>query len=143
MKKSRIIWKVLKRTGTTKLLSSFLVLFISISILIRVFEPDINNLPDSLWYCFSVMTTIGFGDMTAVTLVGRILSVVLSISSILIIAVIPGVITSYYIETIKLKANQSTEKFLYDLEHLPELSKEELAELSEKVKKMEKNKFRK
>lgn len=143
MKKSRIIWKVLKRTGTTKLLSSFLVLFISISILIRVFEPDINNLPDSLWYCFSVMTTIGFGDMTAVTLVGRILSVVLSISSILIIAVIPGVITSYYIETIKLKANQSTEKFLYDLEHLPDLSKEELAELSEKVKKMEKNKFRK
>lgn len=143
MKKSRIIWKVLKRTGTIKMLYAFLILFICVSVLIRFVEPNINNLLDSLWYCFSVMTTIGFGDITAVTFAGRILSVILSISSILIIAVIPGVITSYYIETTKLRSNESIEKFLYDLEHLPELSKEELAELSEKVKKMEKNRLKK
>lgn len=72
--------------------------------------------------------------MLATTLVGRVLSIFLSICSILIIAVVPGVITSYYVESTKLRADESSAKFLDDLEHLPELSKEELVELSEKVK---------
>lgn len=135
MKRSKLIWRILKRTGAVKLIYGFLAVFFIISIAIMLIEPNINTFSDSVWYCFSVMTTIGFGDITAVTLIGRILSVILSIYSILIIAVIPGVLTSYYIETIKLRANDSIEKFLYDLEHLPELSQKELEELSERVKK--------
>lgn len=122
-----------------KLLYGYLILLFSISLVIWIIEPDINTIFDSLWYCFSVLTTIGFGDFIAVTLLGRILSVVLSIYSILIIAVIPGVITSFYLENIKIRANESLEKFLYDLERLPELSKEELADLSERAKKFNKN----
>lgn len=52
----------------------------------------------------------------------------------------PGVITSYYVESTKLRADESSAKFLDDLEHLPELSKEELTELSEKVKKFNRKK---
>lgn len=122
-----------------KLLYGYLILLFSISLVIWIIEPDINTIFDSLWYCFSVLTTIGFGDFIAVTLLGRILSVVLSIYSILMIAVIPGVITSFYLENIKIRANESLEKFLYDLERLPELSKEELADLSERAKKFNKN----
>lgn len=82
--------------------------------------------------------------MLATTLVGRVLSIFLSICSILIIAVVPGVITSYYVESTKLRADESSAKFLDDLERLPELSKEELVELSEKVKKFNrKSKFNK
>ena len=98
-----------------------------------IIEPNINNLGDGIWYCFSVMSTIGFGDISAVTPAGRILSIILSLYSILIVGIIPGILTSYYIESTKLKANESMEKFLYDLEHLPELSKEELKDLSRKV----------
>lgn len=58
----------------------------------------------------------------------------------LIIAVVPGVITSYYVESTKLRADESSAKFLDDLEHLPELSKEELTKLSEKVKKFNRKK---
>ena len=67
-------------------------------------------------------------------------SIFLSICSILIIAVVPGVITSYYVESTKLRADESSAKFLDDLEHLPELSKEELTKLSEKVKKFNRKK---
>lgn len=52
----------------------------------------------------------------------------------------PGVITSYYVESTKLRADESSVKFLDDLERLPELSKEELVELSEKVKKFNRKK---
>ena len=138
MKKSKLIIKVLKRTGAIKMLYGFIGLFLAISLLIMIFEPKINTFSDSIWYCFNVMTTIGFGDVTTVTIVGRVLSIILSVYSILIIAVIPGVLTSYYIESIKLRSNESMEKFMNDLEHLPELSKEELSDLSERIKQFQK-----
>ena len=45
-----------------------------------------------------------------------------------------------YVESTKLRADESSAKFLDDLERLPELSKEELVELSEKVKKFNRKK---
>lgn len=140
MKKRKVIGIVLKRTGAVKLLFSYLIIFAAVSVGIWIVEPAAPRFIDGLWYCYSVATTIGFGDITAVTVIGRILSVFLSICSILIIAIVPGIITSYYIESSKLRMNESAEKFLYDLEHLPELSADELKELSEKAKEFNKNK---
>lgn len=135
MKKTRLIKIILKRTGALKFLTTYIIIFAGVSIGIWIVEPNIKTLIDSVWYCFSVATTIGFGDITAVTILGRAMSIFLSICSILIIAVVPGIITSYYIESTKLKEQESIAKFLDDLEHLPELSKEDLQSLSEKVKK--------
>ena len=135
MKKTRLIKIILKRTGALKFLTTYIIIFAGVSIGVWIVEPNIKTPIDSVWYCFSVATTIGFGDITAVTILGRAMSIFLSICSILIIAVVPGIITSYYIESTKLKENESIAKFLDDLEHLPELSKEDLQSLSKKVKK--------
>ena len=135
MKKTRLIKIILKRTGALKFLTTYIILFAGVSIGVWIVEPNIKTPIDSVWYCFSVATTIGFGDITAITILGRAMSIFLSICSILIIAVVPGIITSYYIESTKLKEQESIAKFLDDLEHLPELSKEDLQSLSEKVKK--------
>ncbi len=82
--------------------------------------------------------------MLATTLVGRVLSIFLSICSILIIAVVPGVITSYYVESTKLRADESSAKFLDDLERLPELSKRRACRAFRKGKKFNrKSKFNK
>ena len=135
MKKTRLIKIILKRTGALKFLTTHIIIFAGVSIGVWIVEPNIKTPIDSVWYCFSVATTIGFGDITAVTILGRAMSIFLSICSILTIAVVPGIITSYYIESTKLKEQESIAKFLDDLEHLPELSKEDLQSLSEKVKK--------
>lgn len=135
MKKTRLIKIILKRTGALKFLTTYIIIFAGVSIGVWIVEPNIKTPIDSVWYCFSVATTIGFGDITAVTILGRAMSIFLSICSILIIAVVPGIITSYYIESTKIKENESVAKFLDDLEHLPELSKEDLQSLSKKVKK--------
>ncbi|HCJ95671.1 MAG TPA: two pore domain potassium channel family protein [Ruminococcaceae bacterium] len=135
MKKTRLIKIILKRTGALKFLTTYIIIFAGVSIGVWIVEPNIKTPIDSVWYCFSVATTIGFGDITAVTILGRAMSIFLSICSILIIAVVPGIITSYYIESTKIKENESIAKFLDDLEHLPELSKEDLQSLSKKVKK--------
>ncbi len=134
MKRYKILWNVLKRTGAIKLLYGYLIAFLIISAAIVFIEPNINTFQDGLWYCFNVLTTIGFGDIIAATLAGRILTIVLSVYSIIIIAVIPGLITSFYLEIVKLRTNESMEKFMYDLERLPDLTKEELEGLSQRVK---------
>ena len=55
-----------------------------------------------------------------------------------VLAILTAVITGYFLDAAKLKANESVQEFLSELERLPELSREELAELSERVKKFNK-----
>ena len=56
-------------------------------------------------------------------------------SGIMTAAMIPGVVVTYYTEYQKARQDETVSTFLEKLEHLPELSKEELEELSERVKK--------
>jgi voltage-gated potassium channel len=71
----------------------------------------------------------------------RIVTAFLGLYAALIFSFIPGLISSYYMEKVKLNQNESIEQFLDQLEHLPDLSKEELADLSEKVKNHQKKKI--
>ena len=131
----RLLKQALKRTGADKFIWSYIVNFVVIAALIWILEPNIHTLPDSLWYCFAAATTIGFGDVSAVSFLGRILTVILSVYSIVFIAVITAVITSFFMDIAKAKADKSVMAFMDDLENLPDLSKEDLEALSRKIKK--------
>ena len=54
------------------------------------------------------------------------------------VAVIPGVVVSYYLEVIHRRENEKLMNFMDTLEHLPEMSEEELAEISLKIKELRK-----
>lgn len=136
MKRYRLLWSIVRRTHTDKLLYAFLVNFFVVALFITMVEPQITYYKDGLWYTFVACTTIGFGDFTAVTLLGRILTVYMAVNEILLVAIIPGVVVSYYLEVIHRREKESLTVFLDKLEHLPELSQEELREISERVKKL-------
>ena len=136
----RLLRQSFKITGASRFFGSYLFAFILTAVLLFVIDPGITSLQDAFWYCFAAATTIGFGDIAAVSLTGRILTIVLSIWSLIVVAVFTALITSFFMEVAKARANESVQEFLDDLEHLPELSKEELAALSEKVKKLHVNK---
>ena len=53
---------------------------------------------DALWYCFAVVTTIGFGDFSAIRPLTRILSVILGIYGIIVVALITSIIVNFYNE---------------------------------------------
>ncbi|MBQ8828169.1 MAG: two pore domain potassium channel family protein [Clostridia bacterium] len=136
MKKLRILKSVLKYTHADKIVIGFAVFVFISALIIMLFEPGINTYSDALWYCYAVITTIGFGDIIAVTFASRIISLLLSIYSIVVIAIATGVVVSYYNKTIQIKYNESKELILNKLENLHKLSKEELKELSDNVKKI-------
>lgn len=135
MKKLRLLYKIFKLSGLMTAIKGFIVFLLISTFAIKIFEPGINSYCDALWYLFASFTTIGYGDFVAVTLLGRICTVVVSLYGIVIVAIIPAVIISYLSEFKKAKYRETTMKFLDKLERLPTLSKEELEEISQEVKK--------
>ena len=134
MKRLKLFWMVVKRTHMDKLVYAFIFNLLIVAAIIMAVEPEINTYGDGLWYTFVACTTIGFGDFAAVTVLGRILTVYMAVHEIIMVAVIPGVVVSYYLEVIHRRENEKLMSFLDTLEHLPELSKDELAQISEQVK---------
>ena len=134
MKKLKLLRRVLKQTGANRLLAGFLAFVLLCALFLRLFEPGVRTYGDALWYCYAVITTVGFGDIVVQTLPARVLSVVLSVYAVLVIAVITGVVVNYYNQLVALRQRDSLTAVLDRLERLPELSREELEELAGQIR---------
>lgn len=134
MKKLKLFLKIMNLSNLKQISIGFLLFFIISALLLCFIEPNLKHFGDSLWFCFSSVTTIGYGDFQAITLLGRIITIILSIYGIIFVAVITGAVVSYISELQKLRAKESVAAFLEKLEHLDDLSGEELAQLSNKIK---------
>lgn len=134
MKKIKLTWNILRKMNVDKIILSFIILLIGSSFVLVKFEPEISSIWDAMWYCFVSFTTIGFGDIVVVTAIGKIITFIVALYGIVLVAIITGVLVNYYQEINKIKMNESVEVFMDKLERLPELSKEELKEISQKVK---------
>lgn len=130
----RVVLPVLRAAGLVPWTIMYIVLFLVASVIVAMVEPDIHNIGDAAWLLFEVVTTIGLGDYTCVTVVGRFVAVILSIYSMFFLALLTGVVVGYCQERLKAARDESVAVFIHQLEHLPELSHEELVVLSEKVK---------
>ena len=103
-----------------------------------IFEPQVQSLWDGFWFCFVASTTIGFGDITAVTVIGRLAVIFVTLCGILTVAMVPGVVVAYYTEFLRRREEDTVSTFLEKLERLPELNREELQEISDRVKQFNK-----
>lgn len=134
----RLLKDAFKTAGTDKIISGYVAWFFLSALPIWLLEPNINTYQDSLWFCFASATTIGYGDMSAVTLIGRIITVILSIYSAAVIAIFTAVVTSFFTDIARIRAGDSAREFKDDLEHLSDLSKEELEDLSRRIREYQK-----
>ncbi|MBR4344230.1 MAG: two pore domain potassium channel family protein [Lachnospiraceae bacterium] len=93
-----ILSKVIKKSMAWEILSGLMILIVSFSFALTAIEESIETYPDALWYCFAIVTTIGFGDITAVSTLGRILSVILGLYGIIVVSLITSIIVNFYTE---------------------------------------------
>ena len=94
-----ILKRIFIRSMAAEVFLGLLILIVSFSLVLMSFEKSITSFGDALWYCFAIVTTIGFGDITATSLIGRVLSVVLGIYGIIVVALITSIIINFYSET--------------------------------------------
>ena len=136
MKKIRVLGIILKRTKADRILSGFLLFLFAAALIIQIVEPDINRYVDALWYCYAVISTAGFGDVVAVTFIGKVCSVLLTIYSMFVLAIVTGVVVNFYSQVVETHSKETLTPLMNQLEHLPELSKEELEAISQTIKKL-------
>ncbi len=97
--KVKVLVKIVLSTFSLEILFGLLTMIACFSFILMKVEPNITNYPEALWYCFAIVTTIGFGDFVAVTPVGRVLSVFLGIYGLVVVAVITSIVVNFYNET--------------------------------------------
>ena len=119
--KLNVISNILKKSFVNEILMFLIILVILCSVYFTVVEPNITSYVDSLWYSFSVITTIGFGDVPVVTTFGRILSVILGISGIVVVALVTSFIVNLYNEMNQRRTDKAIEKIENETQEIEKL----------------------
>ncbi len=101
--KMDIFWKVVRKTNAAEILFGMLLLIIAFSLVLPIVEDDIPDFGSALWYCFAIISTIGFGDVAAISILGRIMSAILGICGLVVVSVIMSIVVNFYNETKDLK----------------------------------------
>ena len=131
----RMIHRSYKLVHFDKMFSFYVLVYLIVSLIVWLLDPDVEHFSDALWFTFQTATTIGYGDELVNNGIARIVTVLFSIYSIVLVAIFTGILAGYFVEIIKSEARDSAVNFLLDLERLPEMSHEELVELSRRAKK--------
>jgi len=135
MKGFKKFWSVIKKLHFEKVVVGFVIMFILTSVFVTLFEPEVPTFRDGIWYTFVACTTIGFGDISAVTFFGRLFTMIITVYEIVLVALLSGVIVSYYLEIVRLRDKEAFRAMLDKLVRATELSPAELQEIEDKAKK--------
>lgn len=120
------IYKLLRTNGLDKLLIATLILLFVIPIPIVLIEPSINTFGDALWWAVVTTTTVGYGDISPETPIGRILAVVLMLVGIGIIGTLTSAITSFFNKEEPMNSHKQLLEILKSIEEADSLSKEDI-----------------
>ncbi len=123
----RALRKIIRKTYAGEVIFGLLLLMVAFSSVLMIVEDNIHNFWDAMWYCYMLVTTIGFGDITSVTVLGRIISVILGIYGIVVVAILTSIIVNFYIET-RNKEEEKVETITIEDNSLEEEAVEEKTE---------------
>ena len=66
--------------------------------LFYVSEPGVKNLGDGVWWALVTITTVGYGDITPVTTLGRVVASSLMLLGLGLIATITAIVSAKFIQ---------------------------------------------
>jgi len=68
---------------------------------------NIESFGDAIWWSFTTITTVGYGDVYPVTLVGRIVAVALMVGGIALLGIVTATLSSWIVERVVAERNQA------------------------------------
>ena len=114
-----VLKEIIRKTYAAEIISGLMLLIVTFSYVLSFIDEAFASFWDALWYCFAVVTTIGFGDLTPTTEIGRLLSVILGLYGIVVVALITSIIVNFYGEMKKESATQTVESEVGEDGELP------------------------
>lgn len=104
-----ILKEIIRKTYAVEIISGLLLMIITFSNVLVFTDDAFRSFWDALWYCFAVVTTIGFGDLTPVSGTGRLLTVILGAYGIVVVALITSIIVNFYGEMKRATSSETKE----------------------------------
>ena len=92
----------------------------------RVPGAHIRTFLDALWWCIATVTTVGYGDITPVTVIGRVVALVYMFFGIAMISLVLSMITDRYRKRLLKEESEDQEK---EMSYLREIVAGKLAEI--------------
>lgn len=96
----------------------------------QVPNSKIKTLLDALWWCVSAVTTVGYGDIVPVSVIGRIVAIFYMFFGISMIAIMLSVITTTFYK--KRFEKEEREKREHELNNLKNELMQRLSDIEEK-----------
>ena len=93
-----MLTRILNKTHTKEVFGGLILMIVIFSFIFQFAEPNIKSFGDGMWYCFAVVTTIGFGDYVAASPIGRVLTVFIGIYGVVVVALLTSIIVNIYNE---------------------------------------------
>lgn len=116
MRSAQMVKNVFKTRANELMLSLVLILFLIIIASCLLYFAEHNaqptvfaSIPATLWWAVVTVTSVGYGDMVPITVLGKTLTGIISLSGLAVFALPAGIITSGFLEefrkTKKIKNN--------------------------------------
>lgn len=113
----RDIADVFKKKASQLISSMLVVAFLMLISAVLMYDAEHEAQPEvfenafsGLWWAIVTVTTVGYGDVHPITVIGRIMGSIIAILGIALIAVPTGIITAGFSEQITHKAAEEAEK---------------------------------
>jgi len=124
----QMLGRILRKKKSELIVTFFVVILLIIisSSLIYEFEREaqpekFSSIPISMWWAIVTLTTVGYGDVYPVTIIGKILSSVIALLGIGLFALSPGILSSGMVEELQREKSKNESNNLNDLEKLADL----------------------
>ena len=112
-----LLKEAMRRAGSQLLISLFLALalvYVS-AVALYLIEGEINpdqfgSIPRAVWWAIATLTTVGYGDVYPVTVLGRVAASVIALAGIGVVALPAGVFASAFSDAIRERADLAEEE---------------------------------
>jgi voltage-gated potassium channel len=130
-----LVWRVaedvrgiLRTNNLGYVLLSLLVVVSLGGVAISIVEPEIANIGDGIWWSVVTATTVGYGDISPKTAIGRMVAVLLMAVGITAFGLLTATMATYFLNRPK-SANPHVEHVIAQLGRWDELSPDERRQL--------------
>ncbi|MFG6146720.1 potassium channel family protein [Halobacillus sp. B23F22_1] len=132
-------FKILRTNGLDRVFTLSFLLIFGAAVIIKIVEPEIESFSDGVWWSIVTATTVGYGDISPDTMVGRLIAVILMLIGIGLIGMLTGAITTFFVK--EQKSQHPTVSFIrHQLSRYEDLTLDEMKQLAVLMEEMKEEK---